>query len=70
MNEYLFDVKLLASIRVKAHTEAEARALLAGVLDCAEANFGAFPNGDPCTGEVSQDDDAPDLVEVNGQWVD
>lgn len=52
-HEYLFDVRLLASIRVEAKSEAEARAMLSKVLDCADANFGAWPNGDPVTGECS-----------------
>lgn len=53
MREFLFDVKLLASIRVKAATEADARRLILSRIDCVEANFGAWPNGDPILGEVS-----------------
>jgi hypothetical protein len=67
MNEYLFDVKLFASISVKAATPADARALLRGALDCAGANLGAFPDGTPILAEVSQDGWA-DLVQVNGEW--
>lgn len=63
MNEYLFDVKLFASVRVQADTETEARRLLADALDAADINAGAWPNGDPVVFEASQDGE-PDLVEV------
>ena len=67
MAEYLFDVKLFASIRVNAATEAEARALLHAHVDAANCNFGAWPNGDPILGEASVDDDCPDLIEIDGE---
>lgn len=63
MNEYLFDVKLFASVRVQADTEKEARRMLADALDAADINAGAWPNGDPVQFEASQDGE-PDLVEV------
>lgn len=53
MKEFLFDMKLFASIRVKAETEDEARAMIVEAMNCADANFGAWPNGDPITGECS-----------------
>lgn len=68
-NEYIFDVKLFASIRVKAATEAEAREMLREHVNAASANFGAWPNGDPIIGEASVDDDEPDLIEKNGEAV-
>lgn len=60
--EYLFDVKLLASLRIKAKSEAEARRLLATLLDVATVNFGEI-DGEPMIGEASIDGE-PDLVEV------
>lgn len=51
--EYAFDLKLTASIRVKATSFEEAVKMLKEEFDCADANFGAWPNGDPITGEVS-----------------
>jgi len=67
--EYAFDVKLFATIRVKATSEAEARTLLNEYVNAADANFGAWPNGDPITGEASVDDDHPELIEINGEAV-
>lgn len=68
-HEYAFDVKLLASIRVKASSEAEARVMLKEAFDCADTNFGAWPNGDPILAEASTDGDA-DLYEIDGTPVD
>lgn len=67
-HEYAFDVKMLAAIRVKAATETEARAMLREHLDCADTNFGAWPNGDPITAEASMDGEA-DLYEIDGEAV-
>ena len=67
--EYAFDVKLFATIRVKATSEAEARTLLKKHVDAADANFGAWPNGDPIIGEASLDDNHPELIEINGEAV-
>lgn len=60
--EYIFDVKLWATIRVQAGSEAEARKMLSDALDCADANFGAWPNGDPILAEASMEGEA-DLAE-------
>jgi hypothetical protein len=68
MHEYLFDVKLFAAIRIKAETEADARAKLNKIFDCADANFDSDENGGSVTGEASQDGDA-DLVEIDGEDV-
>ena len=68
MNEYLFDIKLFASIRVNAISEREARAMILECFDCADVNAGAWPNGDPILFEASVDGDF-DLVEVNGEFV-
>lgn len=62
MNNFLFDVKIFAAIRVTARNEHEARAILAGVLNCADANFGSFPDGSPVLGEASMDGE-PELVD-------
>lgn len=53
MKEYAFDLRLKVSLRVKAKTLADAIKMLKAELDCAESNFGAWPNGDPIVGEVS-----------------
>lgn len=59
---FLFDVTLTGAIRVAAHSEKEARELLAECLDCADANLGAWPNGQPILAEVSLSED-PILAE-------
>lgn len=64
MREFAFDVKLFASLRVKAESEAQARALLREALDCADANFGAWPDGSPILAEASMDGE-PDLFEID-----
>lgn len=68
MNEYLFDVKLFASVRVQARSIPAAREKLRAAFDCASINAGAWPNGDPILGEASQDG-AADLIEINGRDV-
>lgn len=50
---FMFDVHLLASIRVPAETDYLARTLLLEMIDAADANLGAWPNGDPILAEVS-----------------
>jgi hypothetical protein len=66
LHEYAFDVKLLAAIRVKAKSLDEARAMLNEHLQCADANFGAWPDGTPINAEASIDGDG-DLYEVDGE---
>lgn len=68
-NEYLFDVKLFAAIRVKAPDEKTARAMIAKHIEVADCNFGSWPDGEPITGEASTDGPA-DLIEVNGNAID
>ena len=65
MNEYLFDIKLLAAIRVNAISEREARAMIFQALDCATVNAGAWVDGRPILFEASLDGDL-DLIEING----
>lgn len=70
MAEFMFDVKLFATIRVNADSEREARRMINAVLNGADANFGAWPNGDPILGTVSQDNpDEDTLVEIDGEAV-
>lgn len=70
-HEYLFDVKLFASLRVKAKSEEEARALMAMSINCNTANLGAWPNGNPIICEISLDCPANDeLVEIDGEPVE
>lgn len=66
MNEYLFDVKLFATIRIKSESEAEARATILDHLDCACINAVAWPNGDPILFESSVRGDF-NLIEINGE---
>lgn len=66
MNEYAFDVKLRAAIRVNARTEDEARQLVRENMDAADCNGGAWPNGDPILFEASVDDEDMPCFEING----
>lgn len=66
--EYKFDIKMFAVVTVEASSEAEAKLLVEESLSCADANFGAWPNGDPILGEASIEGD-PDLLEINGEAV-
>lgn len=68
MNEYAFDVKMFAAIRVKAPSIDEARQLVRDRVNAADCNAGSWPNGDPILFEASVDDD--DLMpcyEINGK---
>lgn len=71
-HEYLFDVKLFASIRVSAPSEAVARAMIEAI-DASTANLGAWPNGDPIVCEVSVFENAAGgtlrPVEIDGEAV-
>ena len=66
MNEYLFDINLVATIRVKAESEVEARTLILDHLDCAWVNAGVWPNGDLILFEASARGELP-LIEINGE---
>lgn len=69
LHEYAFDVKLVATIRVKAFSEAEARAKLKQHCDVLDCNGGAWPNGDPILFMASMDDGEDELFEVDGEHV-
>lgn len=62
MKEFAFDCKLWAVIRVKADSEADARAMLNEALECADANFGSWPDGAPILAEASLEGEA-DLID-------
>jgi hypothetical protein len=51
---------------VKASSLQEARLLMRERVQCTEANFGAWPNGDPILAEVSVDEDEMPCYEVDG----
>ena len=68
LHEYAFDVKLFAAIRVKAVSEAEARAILQDVVDCIDCNAGEWPDGSPIVFEASVDDaEGGHLFEIDGE---
>lgn len=57
MAQILFDLTLLASIRVEASSIDEARDILRRSIDANTANLGAFPDGSPILCEVSIEGD-------------
>lgn len=73
MPNYLFDLRLWASVRVDAENESAGRAMIKAALDCADVNAGAWPDGSPILFEASLDDDdcsdegAMVLIEVDGE---
>lgn len=69
MGEYVFGVWLFSTIRVNADSEEQAHRLLREHINCADANFGAWPNGDPILAEASVADDHPELIEIDGDAV-
>lgn len=68
-HEYAFDIKLLAAIRVRANSEAEARAKLRDALQCADSNFGQTSDGQTLTAEATIDGEL-DLYEIDGEAAD
>jgi uncharacterized protein with GYD domain len=65
-HEYAFDVMLVAAVRVKAHSEDEARTKLKAEIDCNSANLGAWPDGEPILAEVSLNE-VRCLYEIDGE---
>lgn len=53
---YTFDMTLAASITVTAASEEEGKRMMWDLLQCAQTNFGAWPDGSEATGEVSLQD--------------
>lgn len=69
-HEYLFDVKLFATIPVSAPNKKAAFERVRELLDNASANFGADEKGDPILSEVSLDtEDGAELIEIDGEPV-
>lgn len=68
-HEFLFDVKLLAEIRVKARSESEARRLLMENINPKIIKFGGWPNRKLRCEELISEGDDP-LLEVDGQDTD
>lgn len=68
LHEYAFDLKLDVSLRVRASSYEQAVKKLRRKLDCANANFGAWDNGDPILAEASLNYDPPKdaLYEFDG----
>ncbi len=67
MPSYAFDVVLTCALRVEAETEDDARRLITEQLDCADANLGEWPDGDPILAEVSVAEFH--LFEIDGEAV-
>lgn len=67
MHEYTFDVKLFATINIKAENEAKARELLEQALDRGELDCGLI-DGQPVKGNIAPDGDH-ELTEVDGEAV-
>src|SRR3546814_16569771 len=63
-HEYLFDLRLFASIRFRANSVREARAMLSASLHCVTANMGAWPDGSTIMAEVCSDHTAH-VMEIN-----
>lgn len=72
-HEYLFDCTLLASIRVKASSKAEAIKRLHNSIDCSSANLGAWADGPDqsrpilCEVSLEHDDEEPICAEIDGE---
>lgn len=69
MPNYLFDTTLMASIRLDAPSEAEARVALWEAMDCATVNAGLWADGEPILFEASLMGE-PLLVEADGEFLD
>lgn len=66
MPKFTFDMKLDVSLTVEADTEAAARTKLHAAMDCADTNFGAWPNGEPILGECSVNGNVVRLAMIDG----
>lgn len=69
-HEYAFDCTLTAAIRVRATSREEAEEKLRKVMDAADCNGGAWPDGEPILFEASVDDGPIVLFQVDGDEVD
>lgn len=63
---FTFDMTLSATITVDAPDEATAREWINEAIECADTNFGAWPDGSPILGECSLTANMPvDLVSLS-----
>ena len=67
-HEYCFDVKLFATLRIRATSAATAQARLANHLDCATVNFGMTEDGQVLIGEASVDGE-PCIVMIDDKEI-
>jgi hypothetical protein len=67
MPEYTFDMTLAAAITVTADSAEQAATWLREAIDCADTNFGAYPNGEPILGETSLEVSTLRLGMVDGK---
>lgn len=68
MPRFTFDVRTYLTVPVEAETELQAREMLLAAFGDYEANFGAWPNGDPILGNGGGFCEAPQLI-PNGEEV-
>lgn len=69
-HEFAFDCTLTTALRVKATSRDEAERRILAIMDAAECNGGAWPNGDPVLFEASVNDHPLKLYEIDGEPVD
>lgn len=70
MSKFTFDVKLFATLTVEAADERAARRMIDLHINGNDANFGAWPDGSPILGSVSQDNpDEDTLIDIDGEAV-
>lgn len=67
MKEYAFETQLFGFLRVIAESEDKAREMVLETIDAHNANFGAWPDGEPIEAEVSAE--RLWLAEINGEEV-
>lgn len=63
MKTFTVDAKVFVAISVVAETPEEALILVAENLECADANFGSWPDGSPILGEASVYSDEIEVTE-------
>lgn len=66
MRDYAFDVTLTATVTVPGASRAAAARTLRDVLECADANLGTLPGGDPILCEASLDPRHPPVPAGGG----
>lgn len=53
MPTFLIDAEVRVAIRIEAANAQSAKRILYDLIDCADANFGSFADGEPIIGEAS-----------------